>query len=240
MLPVVSLFGKHLWMKHILLSIIFVLIGIHLNAQVSISLNPDLVNVDVDPTQFETVAHAWVTNSSDEALTIKWVRTVESMTEMWESAVCDRNACWSTTIDETPEDQLIVLEPGDSSNLDVHIRPFGLDGSARIKLEVFDVNNEENRVEGTYLFNETTTATLDIQLEGLRIYPNPTIDYFQLTEYDGIHSITIFNLAGLQVTQYMVRPGEKFDVGNLNRGMYLVKLIDERNDIIKTLRLNKR
>ena len=227
-------------MKHFLLSIIFVLIGLHLKAQVSISLNPDLVSVDVDPMQFETVAHAWIRNNSEEALTIKWVRSVESITDMWESAICDLNACWSTTISETPEDQLIVLEPGDSSNLDVHIRPFGVEGSARIKLEVFDVNNEENKVEGTYLFNENTTPSVDFQLEGLRIFPNPTIDYFQLTEYQGVHSIAIFNLAGLRVNQYMVAPGERFDVSNLTRGMYLVKLIDSRNDIIKTLRLNKR
>ncbi len=227
-------------MKQTLLSIIFVLIGYLVSAQVSLSLNPDMVMVDVDPMQFETVAHSWVRNDSDEAVTIKWFRHVEEISAMWESAICDLNACWSVQIDSTPDEQLIVLEPGDSSNLDVHIRPSGVDGSAKISVTVVDVDNPENLVEGTYSFNETTTSTTDPIDVSINLYPNPTDDFFQLTNYDEVASVVIFNVVGSRVKEFNAYQGQKFDISFLNKGMYLVRLVDQRKDVIKTLRLNKR
>jgi hypothetical protein len=226
-------------MKQILLSTILILFLIPLSAQVSIGLNPEVVMVDVNPLEFETVAHSYITNNSDVEKTFRWFRTIEDISMGWQSAICDVNACYSVETDTTPVDFLLTLAPGDSSMLDVHIRPNGLDGSAKIKVTVFEVAAPENQITGEYLFNQVT-PTYDVNVESIKIFPNPAIDYFELSDYSNVREVVISNIVGNELRRYNVYPGAKFDVGYLPGSIYLIRLIDGRRKVIKTLRLKKR
>ncbi|NND31740.1 MAG: hypothetical protein HKN76_04055 [Saprospiraceae bacterium] len=226
-------------MKQILLSTILIFLVSSLSAQVTISLKPQVVMMDVDPAEFETVAHSFITNTSSEEKTFRWYRTIEEISQGWQNAICDINACYSVETDTTPVDFLLTLAPGDSSMLDVHIRPFGLDGSAKIKVTIFDVADTANQVTGEYLFNQTT-PTRDVKVEGIKIFPNPAIDYFELSDYKDVRELVISNLIGNELRRYNVYPGAKFDVGFLPGSIYLVRLLNGRRDVIKTLRLKKR
>ncbi len=225
-------------MKQILLSLIL-LTSWSLNAQVTLSLSPDVIEMDVDPLQFETVAHSWLTNTSDETKTFRWFRIVESITTGWESAICDMNACYSTTVDSTDENTDVVLGPGDSTMIDVHVRPAGLEGDAHIKVRVMEVGNADNIIEGNYFFNQTSSSQ-DFNRVNLKLYPNPTRDYFQLTDYTDLDQVILYNLVGRELRRFNAFPGSKFAVSDLTRGMYLVRLVDNRRRVVKTLRLNKR
>lgn len=226
-------------MKQILLSTILLLFLMPLSAQVSIGLKPNVVMMDVNPAEFETVAHSYITNNSDEAKTFRWFRTIENISIGWQNAICDVNACYSVETDTTPVDFLLTLAPGDSSMLDVHIRPNGIDGSAKIKVTVFEVGDPENQITGEYLFNQTT-PTYDVNVVSIRIFPNPAIDYFELSDYTNVREVVISDLVGHVLKRYNVYPGAKFDVGYLPGNIYLVRLLDNQRDIIKTLRLKKR
>lgn len=230
-------------MKQTLLSFTYLFFCIQLTAQVSLSISPDLVQVTVDPMQFETVAHSYFHNTSEtDTLTVRWSRIQNDLSPMWQSAICDVNACYATTQDSTPEVNYLVLAPGDSSMLDVHIRPNGMDGSAEVKVAIEEVGNPDNRVEATYVFNDATTPTSDVsQTFSASIFPNPAVDYFQLSEYEGVARVTIYNLAGSEVRSFFnTQSGTKFDVSGLQRGLYLVKVMNVRQDVLTTLRLNKR
>jgi hypothetical protein len=228
-------------MKHILLlTFVFSIVSFQIAAQGSLKLSPETVEVDVDKTQFETVAHTMVTNIGDSSVTIRWVRQVESISMGWESAICDINACYATVVDSTPADFYLTLAPGDSSILDVHIRPGGVDGSARIKVLIEEVGNKENQVIGTYLFNETLSSIADIQADNIRLYPNPVVEYFQLSHYEHVSKVMLYNIAGGLMQEYISYPGEKFDVTGQQKGMYLVRLLDRNKHVIKTLVLHKR
>lgn len=226
-------------MKQILLSTLFLFIIFKLPAQVTLKLNPDVVMMDVDPLEFETVAHAFIRNTGTETVTVRWIRRVEAITMGWNSAICDINACYSVNIDTTPPEALLTLAPGDSSMLDVHVRPFGIDGGAKIKVVIEDIANAENFVSGEFLFNEVTSAS-DLRTESIKVFPNPASDYFQLTDYDRVNQVVIYNLVGQELRRFNSFPGARFNIGNLQRDIYLVRLVDKRNKIIKTFRLNKR
>lgn len=73
----------------------------------------------------------------------------------------------------------------------------------------------------------------------IRVFPNPADSYLEVNDNDRIHEIAIFNLAGRQVKQFEYNKGEKFYVGDLPRGMYLVQLFDARKKVITTQRINK-
>ena len=227
-------------MKQILLSTLFFLVSFSLSAQVTLKISPDLVEVDVDKTQFETVAHSMIINTADATKTFRWVRKVESISMGWQSAICDINACYNTEIDSTPSDFYLELAPGDSSMLDVHIRPGGLDGSARIKVLLEEVGNPENSVEGSFLFNETLSPTFDFQWNDVKLFPNPVESYFQLTNYEGVSRVMLYTIAGSLVREYISYPDEKFDVVGQQRGMYLVRLVDREKKILKTMVMHKK
>ena len=228
-------------MKQILLSTLFLLVSFGIFAQVTLKLSPDVVEVDVDKTQFETVAHSMLINTSDTTKTFRWVRKVESITMGWESAICDINACYNTNIDSTPDEFYLELAAGDSSILDVHIRPAGLDGSARIKVLLEEVGNSDNFIEGTFLFNETISPALDQnQISQIKLFPNPVRDYFQLTNYESVSKVALYTIAGNLVQEFTSYPGEKFDVAGHQQGMYLVRLVDRQRKVLKTLVMHKR
>jgi hypothetical protein len=172
-------------------------------------------------------------------VTVRWKRKVEDITVGWQSAICDINACYSVETDSTPSEFLLTLAAGDSSMLDVHIRPGGLEGTAKIKVTVVDVSNPQNTVTGEYLFNQVSAA-VDVKVEGIRIFPNPAIDYFELSNYDRVDQVVVYNLVGQEIRRFNAFPGAKFDLSSLQRDIYLVRVMDRRQKVIKTFRLTKR
>lgn len=207
------------------------------SAQVTLKLSPEVVEIDVDEAQFETVAHAWLKNTSEETKTFRWIRQVESATEGWASAICDFNACYNTTVDSSITD--VELGPGDSTNLDVHIRPMGIEGQAHIKLKVFEVGNEENIIEGNYFFNQTLSLDRASDV-ALKIFPNPAVDYFQLSHYDQVSHVIIYTMAGRKIRSFPAYQNEKFNISDLHRGLYVVRLVNRQQNVIQALRLSKR
>lgn len=74
----------------------------------------------------------------------------------------------------------------------------------------------------------------------LQIFPNPAIDYIGITKNEVVRHVAVFNLVGRQMKNFEAVDGEKYYVGDLPRGMYLVQLLGADNQIITTQRVNKR
>ncbi|MCO6475220.1 MAG: T9SS type A sorting domain-containing protein [Phaeodactylibacter sp.] len=74
----------------------------------------------------------------------------------------------------------------------------------------------------------------------LQIFPNPATDYIGVTKNDVVRKIMVFNLVGRQMKSFEAVDGEKYYVGDLPRGMYLVQLLGTNDQIITTQRVNKR
>ncbi len=74
----------------------------------------------------------------------------------------------------------------------------------------------------------------------LHIFPNPAIDYISITDNDVVSKITIYNLVGREMKTFDAIEQERYYVGDLPRGMYLVQLRRQDDKIITTQRVNKR
>ena len=74
----------------------------------------------------------------------------------------------------------------------------------------------------------------------IRVYPNPAIDYIMVTENDNIDKVWIYNILGKRVKSYKVEGSEtKYDIRDLPKGMYIVRLINHNGDLVMTSRVNK-
>lgn len=77
--------------------------------------------------------------------------------------------------------------------------------------------------------------------EEINIYPNPANDYFMVDNDVAINRLQVFNVIGRQMKDYLVlNQQQQFNISDLNSGLYLVRFLDEKGNIITTKRINKR
>ena len=72
------------------------------------------------------------------------------------------------------------------------------------------------------------------------VFPNPTSQFFSVSETKGISKLGVFNLVGKEMRSFQAVEGEKYNIGDLPNGMYLIQLFDNDKKIVSTLRLQKR
>lgn len=220
-----------------------------LPATATASLQDDPADPDT-PNPGDVVAHAEVVNSSAQMLNMTWIRTEYILPDGWKTGVCDLNTCYGTEVNR----ESFTLEPGGKGTLDVHLYPGGEPGSlangakpglATILVSLSNSNIADDTLTARFEFEITGTeifpvSTSDIELSKLRLFPNPADDYFELTPADNeIEEVVIFNILGRQVKQFDASE-RRFDISDLTEGIYLASLMGDKNQVLKTMRLQKR
>jgi Secretion system C-terminal sorting domain len=211
-----------------------------LSQNVTITLAPSIVNANVSLDSFEIKAKAIFKNTATTTKKFVWKRTIIAMTNGWQSLVCDSKGCWSSTINDAPEQ--IELAPNASSNIDAYIRPNRIVGAATIEIKIFEVGNETNAVTGRYLFSSSTpTKEVSKNNASVKIFPNPATDYFSIQDdYDAVDRVVVYNMIGRVMKNYVVNSTTtKYTLNDLPEGLYIIRLLNARGGTVKTVRLNK-
>lgn len=210
-------------MKKNILLLLCLAFGVNLFAQVTITPNPVIVS-NVMPNDVEGIAHSLAKNTLPQVRTYRWDRSVVQMTEGWTVAVCDKNQCYLPTV----ASQEFVLGPNEEGTMDVHVYPNGIAGMAIIEVVVTDVNNANNTVTGLYYFNALPTGVNEAIWESIDVYPNPSNGVFTVSENNAASRVLIFDLTGKLLRQFDYATDQWYDIRDLQRGAYLVKLIDRQ------------
>lgn len=80
-----------------------------------------------------------------------------------------------------------------------------------------------------------TEASVDIT-----IYPNPADDFFSImTSEENIAFVTIHNIVGKKVKTIQAKTNQKYDIQGLRRGIYIIRVYDSNDNMLKALRLSK-
>ena len=89
---------------------------------------------------------------------------------------------------------------------------------------------------GYLLSAQNTPRGLDIA-----IFPNPTTEFISINDAnDLVGSIAVYSLVGKKLASFTFHANEKYDVGDLPKGMYLIHVLDKQGQMLSTQRLNKR
>ena len=227
------------------LLLVYILIStfIALPAQISATLDPNPSSISLsDVTSDEpTIAKATLKNTSEtDTLVVSWTRNIVSLTEGWLSSVCDNNKCYGPDTESSPDNTPVTIPPGESSNLDIYIFPNQIVGAAEVEVTVTDLANSENTIKGVYNI-DTTTPTVDLfGSNDIQIFPNPTVDAFQIKNDKAVRTIKIYNIIGKEVNRYNHIRGAQYEVSNYQKGIYIIRLFDQHDTMLKVLRLNKK
>ncbi len=242
-------------MKQIVPILLFLFTGVPGFAQLSVQVYPDDLSYDLETDltfEFsEPIAHAWVINTSDETIELRWEREIigQDCPAAWKYRICDDTACYSSN---TVSNVLfggglfkpVRLPPGDSTILDLHVIPNTVAGCCQVRMNlshVVDAQTDEFITSAD--FNICVSQLVSVgerEKAAIRVFPNPTTDYFTLTRNNFVKRVFVSNILGKRVKTFYNPDGGKLDVADLPDGIYLVSLVDDSNRVVKTVRLSKR
>jgi len=200
---------------------------------------------DLSTSPDDISAHVDLVNNANEAKNFTWQRTILNLPSGWRVAVCDVNFCYDPSVSS----EQFLQSAGSTAEMIVHAYPGGQPGAnvenatlgtAEVQIQVFENGNPDNEETIVYLLTlDATTGTVDIQRNDLKVYPNPTDNLFRISDNDLVKNIQVMNVVGQKVFTSPIQNGEYLSVAHLRKGMYLVQMMDEKNQIIKTVRLLK-
>ncbi len=205
-------------------------------------------DLDDDSTNPKKVkAGSTITNTSDVSKNFRWTLTIESQEDPWGFAVCDINTCYNVGVTT----ETFTLAAGQSSIMDVYVYPSGdqqvlegaVPGTGSATLFITEIGQPDNSITGEYNFTvdgaAVPTSLTELELAQLKLFPNPTSDYFEVQGPEGVSSVSIYNLFGTAIENFVFQSGEKYNISTYAKGLYLVALEDENGQLLKTLRLQK-
>lgn len=86
----------------------------------------------------------------------------------------------------------------------------------------------------------TASAQTDKRSPQMSIFPNPATDFIKLSDDDLVHNILISNMLGRKMRTFEVGKGDRYEIGDLPNGLYLVQLVGKNNKVLLTQRLTKK
>jgi len=86
---------------------------------------------------------------------------------------------------------------------------------------------------------EAKQYVIDFSSVQATIFPNPSTDYIQLKNAEGVDRMMIYNVLGQPMKHYEVNEDQRYAVLDLPTGTYLASLLDYRSEIVRTIRFQK-
>lgn len=232
-------------MKQAFTLIFLFIFGLGLTAQISVT--PDTFEKTIKETE-KAIFPMTVTNTETAPLTVYWklIKSDDWPAE-WQTQVCDGVLCYGFNTDANPANKPNNMEGMASSNIwSLKVDPVKVKGSGKIHMEFYSDSDGENKI-GTTEFEAKFVADSDLVSStsdrdfssNLTIYPNPAQNYFQIKNDNDLASISVVNILGKEVWTKKHSHSASYDVSDLYKGMYLVRMFDVNGKLVKTIRLNK-
>ena len=76
--------------------------------------------------------------------------------------------------------------------------------------------------------------------DDLRVGPNPATDFFRVYGYISFSKIQMYNIIGKEMKSFTVTVDNEYNVDSYPAGIYLLRFIDDKNQLLKTIKLYKR
>ncbi|MEL6969530.1 MAG: T9SS type A sorting domain-containing protein [Bacteroidota bacterium] len=222
-------------MKQNILLLFSLLLTFGLAAQnLEFSTSPVVVS-DLPSSEFEGVGYATIVNTADTERNLTWERNVIEKTEAWGTAVCDNVQCYFPNVDTAD----FMLAPNSDGTMDVHAYPGGVDGSAVVEVIVTDRDDASLSVSNVYYFNADPSSTVDVTRQQIKVYPNPSTGLFSVKAGKQLATVQVFSLTGQQVKNFTYNDGQWYDISDLPKGTYVVRLIDRDAQQLVTKLMHK-
>lgn len=198
-----------------------------------------------------------IINNTGGDVELRWEIVQTDGPDDWQVQLCVNNesgGCFSwdvlsNTAATLPNPIPLQIDGNDQSIFDIGVRPRGVAGCSTYEIRVAPFDDQTNIVVvGTYHFRFNVDANCEALVSSndnfdksqVKIFPNPTTDYFTITDNPYVNSVEIFNIVGKQMAVTPFQNGDAINVAGFPNGLYLVRMLDDEGAVLKTTRLTKR
>ena len=231
-------------MKRIFTLLLFSSFSFILSAQIEVSV--ESFKYEIDDTTTHQFSFA-VTNTENATVEVFWkLIKDDDFPAEWKTQVCDGNLCYAPNFDTCPESKPNVISgTSTSEGWSVKVDPSGVPGKGLLHMELYSDSDFQNMIfsteaEACFRVNGVASSTEDeFYNNSMILFPNPAIEYFSIKNDRNVAKVSLMNVIGKEVWTKNHRPNAQYNVVDLYKGMYIVRLIDGSGNLIKTMRLNK-
>lgn len=225
---------------HKYLLFLFILLTSQAFGQFTYSPKPLTMSITSDAQ--DNSLHFTTTNPKDSAYTVFWKVEKDSSTwnPAWETMVCDKNTCYLANLDMCPASIPNYVGPQGNLAFEFHLNPKGQAGATVLVFRLFGDKEFKNEIMKTKIYVNSPVSTKNTPWNSsISVYPNPAIDYFSLTNNQSVKKIVLYNMFGKEVKTFFHYNNAEHEISELKAGMYIVKMFDDKNKVVKTTKLNK-
>ena len=242
-------------MKQIILFILTLSL-FSLNAQIEFSPEEDTKNATLDLTDnwTNTKLNLFLVNNTSNLVSLKWEVIDIDAPEEWDvqfSVSGDGGGSFAWGLTSNIDDGIgldipLPIVPNDSSLMELSIRPYGVAGCGTFEVHV-SLTSDTSEIMAIGIYNYMINTTPDcitsinnLEKKQIVIFPNPTSDYFSITENSSVKSLDIYNIVGKQMVIEPFQNGNAINVSNFPNGLYLVRMLDEDVDVFENNSIDKK
>ncbi|MDO8367965.1 MAG: T9SS type A sorting domain-containing protein [Saprospiraceae bacterium] len=230
-------------MKNLLFTLLFALGLLQVASaqfQSAYEVHPNPSDTITTSDTYDSPAHGEIKNVSNAPISVRWERHEVYLTPNITTAVCDPILCWISSVSS----KTFQLEPDSSGQLTVHFYNAGFDpapgeaGSGIVHLKLTNLGNPADTLTAVYTFS-TLTGTNDPPASNVKLFPNPTTDFFTLEKADDVASMRVFTLDGRILARFEVSPTNTYSIGHLPVGNYVLSFEDKHGQLFQAVEIHK-
>ncbi len=225
-----------LQMKHIIL---LLFLGATFTATGQFDFSPEEVKITGTDQDESVYTDYDVINASGAEASTLWILDREEVPAEWEFQICDKNNCYLWGREDCPEANPNVFSADESWAYKLTVRPHGTAAVGTVSMNILDMAGAVIREIPIEITIDGVSSVDDLDSHQVNIYPNPTSDLFQISNDDQVAKVAFFNIVGKRINTATHFAGKSHDVSQLQKGIYLVRLLDTEDNVLSVVRLNK-
>ena len=105
------------------------------------------------------------------------------------------------------------------------------EGLCQQSLLLASVSKSSTELESDFLIKSSDLV--------FKVFPNPAVNHIEISSTANVSKVFVYDLVGKKVKSFVFRAGQKYFVGDLRKGIYLVQLLNNDNKILATKRVRK-
>lgn len=191
-----------------------------------------------------------MTNISTDTISVSWRVSSHDFPTDWQTsfAICDNKICYynlngslMTDWGGGPPKTTAPIKPGETATF--YVLPDVTNASPGTHYVGVNMSEGLYSKESWYIVSKwpTGVATVVEAKEGYAVYPNPASKEFIVfhAANKNIKMIELYNVTGMKIGQY--NAGEnitKVNIAAMNDGIYFVRIIDNKGNIVASLKLD--